>query len=341
MPEPAATPQPDPRFRHLATLLRLISPGRDLPGEMPGTDDWPSIEHLAHIYHVAPMLWDRIRCADSVSLLKDDLATRLRQAYTANARRNRLLRSAIIRLTRRLNGAGLTPMLLKGAVYLVDPLSGNPATRYMHDLDILVQEGEGDACYRALLSSGFNPPLQEVVLEPRHHHLPVLVDPHLGVEVEIHTRPLLDCPDGLSRLYFEQAIASRLEGTQLLLPPRSLRIVHNIVHSQLIDLGLLLGRLNPRSLLEFCEHCVFYDVDDWTRALLLLRPHRRALGSWVHISRSLMATSPPVPCGPGLLDRLHLARIRIHGGDPMVYTLLSRILAKAALTLRVHRRAGS
>ena len=106
--------------------------------------------------------------------------------HTENRERNRVLRRQLGEAVASLNGIGIEPVLLKGAVRLVDRLYPSPAWRFMRDLDLLVPRDRlSDAAARlATIGYGFGRARRR--LFGAHRHLPPLGRDHDAAVIEIH-----------------------------------------------------------------------------------------------------------------------------------------------------------
>jgi hypothetical protein len=153
---------------------------RDVPAAGPDPD-WELVVDMALKQSIAPLVY--VGIAGSSRPVPAATVTRLRTAYLGavvwtDATLEPVLRGAL----RALAGAGLKPILLKGAA-LANTVYPEPALRTMGDIDLLVSSSERDRAGEALRRFGFSP-------RPGYatpwHHLPPLRSPDGDMVVELH-----------------------------------------------------------------------------------------------------------------------------------------------------------
>ena len=123
--------------------------------------------------------------------LPEDFRLYLQFVHAENDRRNHALRRQLGQAAVSLNEVGIEPLLLKGAVRLVDGLYPDLGWRFMHDLDLLIPPdrlGQAVACLESL---GYCFTRDAAELPLQHRHLPPLTHDDAVAVVELHTN-LLD-----------------------------------------------------------------------------------------------------------------------------------------------------
>lgn len=192
-----------------ATATALINPATDLV----------SLAQLAGRHRVTPMLAACIADPEIGPLLPEDFRVYLEFMHAENSSRNETLRLQLAEAAACLNEVGIQPVLLKGAIRLVDGLYPDPGWRFMRDLDLLIPRDRlPDAVARlSLLGYGF----QENVAEwsTQHKHLPPLRRDGDAAVIEIHSEPL-SSRHGLCTAEGVQARSTLvdLDGTQVRIP---------------------------------------------------------------------------------------------------------------------------
>ncbi len=174
-------------------------------------------------------------------------------ALYLNGERNARLLDGLASALDRLAAIGVTPVLLKGAASLADGLYPAPAARFLTDLDLLVPRESARAAAEALDHGGFAtadcaPPWVRV----KHHHLPPQYDGRTGAWVELHVSAV---PDRFADMAPADSIrreASPIDfrGRRVLTPSPAHRVIHCIVHDQLVDGAFVARRANVRQVLE-------------------------------------------------------------------------------------------
>jgi hypothetical protein len=178
--------------------------------------------------------------------LPEDFSFYLDFIHAENTRRNRALRAQLGEAAACLNRIGIEPLLLKGAIRLVDGLYPDPGWRFMRDLDLLVPRDRIEQAVACLASLGYRFPRNVTETPPDYKHLPPLCRDGAGAVLEIHTG-LLDLRDVCPA---EHVVArSRpvdLDGVRARVPDPADQIAHLICHdrfdAQLRHSGMFLLR---------------------------------------------------------------------------------------------------
>jgi hypothetical protein len=97
------------------------------------------------------------------------VTARLRDIYVQHLARQQLERGQLTGVVGVLDAAGITPLILKGARYLVAPAGSWSEARTIRDIDILVRREDGDRAIAALQDAGYRYDPGE---ELQFHHFP-------------------------------------------------------------------------------------------------------------------------------------------------------------------------
>lgn len=173
--------------RQSASELRAILQPRLEPGI-----DWPYFCRWAERHGVLP------RCAAALEAVEwfavpEGTRRRLRQSHRAIVQRNLFLTSELVRLLRRLSGAGLTVLPFKGPVLAI-AADGGLTLRQFEDLDLLLPRAQVQDAQALLGREGFQltSPLiarggVDAYLRAEEYHLG-LFKPAERLLVELHWR---------------------------------------------------------------------------------------------------------------------------------------------------------
>lgn len=115
------------------------------------------------------------------------VALRLQQFYREHLARRELQKAQMQNVLRHLNRAGIVPLILKGARYLVAAVAAWCEARTFRDIDLLVRPDEANRAFAELVTAGYWPGEPYMA---NYHHLPDLQHPNEPASVEIHTGPL-------------------------------------------------------------------------------------------------------------------------------------------------------
>jgi len=302
-------------FRFLCACL--TADGRDDPraalGPLrdAGEPARQELVRLASVQQVTPALGPVLRAKGLADLLPADLVGYFDGMATLNRQRNERVRSEASELAGLLNGAGVTPVFLKGGANLLDGLYPDPAMRIMVDLDVLVPAGEAERCYDFLHGQGFEVLQDEV--DPRGHQHPAVGRPGAAVSIEIH-RAVLPFPHGPvlpAREVLDAATAIDLDGARAAVPAPVHRVVHNIAHAQLSDHGYLYGVLELRRLFDFVLlRRAFDDGLNWSEigGRFADNGATTALGFHLEAAHRLLGAPPPAGLRPNAAARMLCGR---------------------------------
>ena len=193
--------------------------------------------------------------------------------------------------------AGVTPLILKGARYLIDPLGPWCEARTMADFDILVRQADAERSFTALKAAGYREATEKVPFyAPAYsHHLPPLEHPEQPLTLELHVHPLTSAANRI--MTTEQVwtwAASGADRTFYVMPPRW-HALHGLLHHQVQDRGHLQRKLSIKGVWEWAMLAQAFSDDDWTA----VRAHMRAakaldiLDSWSLQARRLFHLEAP------------------------------------------------
>jgi hypothetical protein len=120
----------------------------------PGVD-WDRVVSIASAHFVLPAATAALRNLRQLQLLDDELGSFLAAVHAANAERNIELREELAAAVKILDRAGIEPVLLKGAIRLVDRLYPDDGWRMLRDLDLLVPNAVLAKAIRAMEGAGY------------------------------------------------------------------------------------------------------------------------------------------------------------------------------------------
>jgi hypothetical protein len=124
----------------------------DLNSLTPG--NWSTIVSEASRHRIAPILYNKIKLAETEFMFPSDVLRKLREKYLVNAYRNTLLFHQLTELVAHLNNKGIPVILLKGA-HLAEFVYKEISLRPMSDLDILVKEEHLSETVQIAFNAGY------------------------------------------------------------------------------------------------------------------------------------------------------------------------------------------
>lgn len=246
------------RWATFETLCALLAPAASAPTEWPqepGDWDWDALVALASEHLVTPAL---ARPVARLATAPEDARRYFDTIHHLNARRNAIMLDATAAMVDGLREVGIEPLLLKGAASLVADLYDDPAERILGDIDLLVRPARVGAAATRLHALGYRRPPGSVrrwVQPAFAQHIAMLIQTETGVGVEIHKalvttpyQPMLPTAD-----VFARAHLIAWNGREVRVPCPTDRVIHNIVHDQLLHGRFARGGTQLRQLRELAH----------------------------------------------------------------------------------------
>lgn len=241
--------------RVLAERLHRRGPSAELRAAFDSEAvDWKGvIEHASSQYALAAFA-AAVRDLGLAAPLEPELREFLEAIHETNTERNVELLDQLLEVVLALKQVGLEPVLLKGAIRLVDGLYPDLGWRMMQDLDILVPaDGFWDAI-EALGAAGYAPDqhwIKTSAQAPKHHY-PGLQHPTRRATVEIHAELFSSAKQRLLRAadVIDRSRSLHAQGVAIRVPLLEHQLVHLIGHCQLSNHGYMYGRIELRDRLE-------------------------------------------------------------------------------------------
>jgi hypothetical protein len=276
---------------------------------------------IAQFQRIAPALWAALRSRGLIEYLPFEVRNDLFKLHLRNALRNRGLRDQAIEAIRQINSIGVEPLLLKGSVSLLVETFDDPGARFMADLDILVPRSAAEACWNALCALGYLPvednPHYHIDYANCHHHLRPLYRPGSFGTIEIHRDAL---PDSAARILPTLMIWDESEpvgnslNLRIRIPSATHRVLHNLLHSDLINQTYVRGRVSLRSLHEVAVmQTICREELDWEtiRQMVDRSGHGRILRATLYLADRLFGSPMPDGIRGTFGSVIHYARSRL------------------------------
>jgi hypothetical protein len=282
---------------------------------------WEAVVAAASRHLVTPTLYRSLGDKALLDVLPAEVRSYLEAVHALNGERNRRLADQLLEIVAVLNRAGIEPVLLKGIGYLFADLYRDPAARVIGDIDLLVTGDELPAAVAALAAQGYREAGPEDYSFAAHHHHTPLVCDHGVAAVELHDEtvappftPLLPA----ARLH-RGARPVTTGGRRFHLPAPQDQLVHNIVHTQLVDRHYWLAQVPLRPLSDLARLRMAGDAQvDWREILTTF--DRIGLGSacrvWLMMLERMFGQALPSGVQPDIGARIACWRIRTQQRHP-------------------------
>lgn len=273
----------------LASLAQLTA---CLRGEVPAAADWPPILVLAHRALVTAQLYEAIVQAGGAQRLPEDVRTFLGEVFERNRERNRRLSVQLSDALGALNGAGIEPILLKGAAVWASSGRGLEFNRILSDIDLLVEPSEVERALDVLDKAAFP-------CAARYHGKHVVAELGRPTDVgfiDLHQRP--PGPRGITQIQNLDSVCTQISwfGRRARLPAPAIQILFTVLHDQFHDGDYWRGGFALRHLMDIAELSKAPQPVDWRLLDALCKTSlvRNALGTQLVAAERLVgAVVPP------------------------------------------------
>ncbi len=277
--------------------------------------NWQAVIDIANNQFITPALWVALRNRGLTDKVSPDVAQYLRELHRLNISRNEHLRAQAIETVRRLNTIGIEPVLLKGGASLVERTFDDPGSRVMADLDIMVPKKDAETCWNLLRTSGYSP-VDYSFDYTRHHHLKPLHRPGDYGVIEIHRDLLPEEAAHLlpSRLIWENIEPVKVQDISVGVLTPTYRILHNLLHSALVDRMYIRADIPLRALHELAVMQTKHrDSIAWEtiRKLGDRRGKTKVIHAWLNLCHEWFGNPLPAHLRPTLGTKAHYFRTRL------------------------------
>jgi hypothetical protein len=230
--------------RVLAERLRGCAPSEELRAivHAPGVD-WQRVVSYASAQFVLPAFAAALRDLELTEALDQELCAFLDAVHAANQERNSELRDELAAAVGVLNRADIEPVLLKGALRLVDELYPDLGWRMLRDLDLLVPQAMLAEAIRAFGEADYEP--CALYDEVRRKEGACQIDLHSELFSGSTQLRLLTAGNILNG-----ARSLVLDHGRVRIPSVEDQLVHLIGHSLIRHRGHAMGKIGLRDLLE-------------------------------------------------------------------------------------------
>lgn len=228
------------------------------PEELPATEPhWTELLETSGRALLTPALYSALRRKNLLDQAPGDVAEYLLAVYELSVRRNLKLKKQLLKVVIEFNRHGIVPLILKGAIALVDDKPYcDIGVRMMRDLDILVAQEQLSQCVDLLSSMNFRFVDEQADWQTAHHVQPMYHKDSQAV-IELHRQI---APGEYARLLPAEALRRdanphRVGGAELYLPSADHRVIHNILHSHIVNQDFRMGRVDLGNLCELARLC--------------------------------------------------------------------------------------
>jgi hypothetical protein len=292
----------------LAELLRRDPPNFQRIESM-AEDAWSQTIALANLHRLTPALYEAMDSNGTLEVAPASVRGYLRFLHDSNARRNSAIRRQVEELARTLAEVQIRPVFLKGAATLFDGPYFGLGGRMIGDVDVLIPRQAVERGLAVLCASGYRLIRRYPVT---HNAFGDLVKDGAPAAIDVHLDPI-DAPHVMYGTELRAtAFEVRYGELHLMIPDRTYRVLHNLLHAEIHDVGgYYHGRLLLRDLHEFAVMCNAFRADvDWDFVNRRMRQHRigPVLESYVFAANRLFGARCPIGMDASVRARVHYVR---------------------------------
>lgn len=289
--------------------MLVTGPGRSLRlataalrGHLPADADWPAVLDTANRGWLGPALYLALGQAGRLDEVPEPVHEYLAFLHDRNRERNQRLRAQLVEAIGVLNGQGIRPVLLKGAIHLFAAPDERLGARMMSDLDISIAPSETAAARAALEVLGY-----QDLASTRG-----MVRPQDVGSIELHDRPSSRSTRYLSHDLRRSSPTVEKDGMVVHVPSPTARALHLIVHDMIKEGDYWRLGVDLRHLHDLAELAGSGEGVDWhqVHAVMSDRDGRGALAVQALALRDLFGIAVPSElCGGGMAGLRHLGRL--------------------------------
>lgn len=277
--------------------------------------DWGVVRGLADTERITAALWVALRDRGLTTVLPPGFRGDLWKVHLLNSLRNKRLKEQALSAIRVLNAIGVQPMILKGGASLFDMTFGDPGSRMMVDLDLLVPRERAEHCWGALRMHEYDPISIDFDYSNHHHLRPLHRQGALGtVEVHRELLPISVAAALPASLAWKEGESRMESGAAFSVPSPTTRVLHSVLHTAIVDRAFSRADLSLKGLFELASlQRSFGERIDWVSVGDTMSKHglSSAFDSWIFSMHQLFGDLVPGHNTASLRSRIHLGRVRL------------------------------
>ncbi len=224
--------------------------------------NWHKFFEFAGAHWLLPYVHYRLDQNDLVQFVPRSVLEELCSIRKLVSHRNQLIQDQLEELITSLNCDRITPLLLKGASYLLKPVDPVQQLRMTSDIDIVIPEHSLQVAISNLKTIGYE--FMGILADGTEYHLDPLYKKDRPVRVELHKHPL--APSAWSLLAADEAwqnaeMIDKNDMKYLVLTPE-FRLIHQFAHAEIHSEDHANSRLDLRQLYD--SYLLLFDQTlDW------------------------------------------------------------------------------
>ena len=229
--------------------------------------NWEILCHTAGANWLLPYMHYILEQQDFLGLVPEQVLTEIHAVRHLSESRNQRITNQLETIITVLNQEKIQPLLLKGASYLMRPVSELQQFRMISDIDLLVNESLINTAVDALKRQGYS--FSNYLPDGTNYHLDPMVKVGMPARLELHINPLAaECNQLISvENTWNNADLIDKNGLSYYIFKPKYRLIHQFAHAQLHSRDFANDRVDLRQLFDFYLMCQIYSKTiNWTFA---------------------------------------------------------------------------
>ena len=215
--------------------------------------DWDDFIWTCSNHLVLPLIYLKFKAYNLLNELPEVLKNHLEEIYRLNRNRNEQILIQMKQITATLNGAGISPIFMKGTSNLIDGIYSDIGERIIGDIDFLVPEKDFLTAAELFQKEGYTicKPTVEPIDQFKLKHYPRLWKEDVVADIEIH-RLLVNIKYSkhFSADFVRKSKKAPINHTGCYVLSDEHKVILSFIHSQLINPGHSLGLINLRDVYD-------------------------------------------------------------------------------------------
>ena len=238
--------------------------------------EWGKFCHIAGRNWLLSYLHYVLDQEDLLELVPEEVQTEILAVSQLTKSRNQRIKHQLEQIIYVLNLNNIQPLLLKGASYLMRPVSQIQEFRMISDIDLLIPEPSLKPAVDALNSEGYR--FSNFLPDGTNYHLDPMTKEGMPARLELHTKPLAaECIELISAVsaWKNADLIQKDEQSYYLFNPEY-RLIHQFAHAQIHSRDYANNRIDLRQLFDFYLMCKIYSKTiNWSFVDTLFSAHHR------------------------------------------------------------------
>ncbi len=273
--------------------------------------DWKNFCHVAATNWLLSYLHYELQRKNLINLVPQQVQAELLAVRHLAGLRNRRIKQQLEQVLGLLNQENIQPLLLKGASYLMEPVSQVQQFRMISDIDLLIDESSIIPAVKLLKLHGYS--FSNFLPDGTNYHLDPMFKNDMPARLELHVKPLAA---GCSQMISVDSAWDNAElmkndslGYFIFIP--EYRLIHQFAHAQMHSGDHANERIDLRQLYDFHIMCHIYSESiDWSSLDRFYSTHGRQIWiDYILMARLVFSNCNRSSISGGIAQQAHAKKI--------------------------------